>query len=605
VIRFGLTIVMAGAAAATPPAGDQHHATPPAPAQTAPAPIAPGFAAVLAERPFASGPAAWHRIPEEKAWAAIMASSPDDRQDRRWSYAGSLIAQGRGAEALGVLQVMHDDDDDLLLVPAWRRARGVAAAQIGHAADALAALGDPALLRDPESCFWRLRMLVASDQPRAALAQFRCARPALGGRDPGQQRAFVTDVGTAAVTLGLHREALAWLAAARDGDPAANLLRGKASIALGNPQEGRLRLARAAVSGNAEERAAAQLGLIETRIAAKGRADPETLKQLDHLIFSWRGGAVEHQALRLSLRLAEQAHDTPRHLAAGAALFRYVPADDGTAKLVTGLQAALASALAPTSRMPVDQAAGLFWDYRDLAPAGSDGDRLAEALVNRLMDAGLYARAADLLQFRLAARALDVEQGPLSVRIASLRILAGTPAAAVRVIRSTDATPYPADMRADRRRVEAAALDLLGKSSEALAALSDVPDAGPLRAEIYWRARDWAHLAEVGGPALPAPGRLSPIGQAVVLRHAIALAMLGREEALARLRGRYAAGFASLPTAPAFALLTGDAGATDPTALGKAMAALPSASPSGAFGDLLENGSAAMQRPAGKISAGS
>jgi hypothetical protein len=103
----------------------------------------------------------------------------------------------------------------------------------------------------------------------------------------------------------------------------------------------------------------------------------------------------------------------------------------------------------------------------------------------------------------------------------------------------------------------------------------------------------------VGEPALPPPGKLSDVGQAVVLRHAIALAMLQREAALARLRDRYAASFAKLPTAAAFGLLTAKPGTVDPARMANAMASLPSASPAGAIGDLIEQGREARAQPAG------
>ena len=76
--------------------------------------------------------------------------------------------------------------------------------------------------------------------------------------------------------------------------------------------------------------------------------------------------------------------------------------------------------------------------------------------------------------------------------------------------------------------------------------------------------------------------------QAAVLRQAIALAMLGREDGLGRLRARYGPAFARLPSARAFDTLTRPVGTIDPAAVTDAMSALPSASPAGAMGELLD-----------------
>jgi hypothetical protein len=585
-IRAAATMLAAGVAALPPTA----------PAES-PSTVLPPYAAILAEQPLPTGPAAWQPIDDGAAWAALIEAGAGGRQAARWRFAGGLIADGRADAALGILDVMVADDPDLVLVPAWQRARGVALAQGHHPAPALAALDDPALDADAESCLWRMDALASGARDAEALAQLRCALPAINARPPAARRRFILAAATSAVALGRTQPAGAWLALLPDGDPAANLLRGKLLLATGDAQAGLLRIARVAISGTPVERADARLSAIEAALAARRLSTTGALDRLDALVFTWRGDAIERRALRLSLRLSLAVPAPRRALAAGAALFRYNDLGAEGAPLLTMLQTQLATALAPGSGLPLDAAAGLFWDYRDLAPGGASGDRLAESLVTRLQDAGLYARAADLLQYRLT-KAQDVEQGPLSIRVATLRILSGDPAAAVRALRDTDAVVYPDGMRDQRRQVEAAALDLLGRPAEALAAVQDLAGSGPLRAEIYWRARDWAHLAAVGEPVLPPPGRLGEVGQAVVLRHAIALAMLGREDALAALRVRYRPGFAGQETAAAFDLLTGAPSSADPSAIGKAMAALPTASPAGEMGDLIEQGRAAMT-PAG------
>ncbi|HEU0065914.1 MAG TPA: hypothetical protein VFQ57_01600 [Sphingomonas sp.] len=600
-IRAGFAL--AAVAAAVPhgaAAPDAPVAAPIALANMRPAPAPPpsvrlpGFAASLAQQPMPGGMDAWTITPDEDAWAAIASSDPLTRQAVRWRFAISLIGTDRGPDALGVLDVMAQDDPDLKLVPAWRRAYGVAAIMAGHDDDGLMALSDGMLTGDPESCLWRMRALADTAHSVDALHQLRCALPALTGRPQAARRPFVLAAADAAVEIEAFQPALDWLKALPDRDPAANLLRGQAMAALGQAQPARLRLQRVLISGNAEERAAATIGAIEADLASHVTTPAAAAKKLDALLYSWRGDAIEQRGLRLSLQLADTLHAPERLMAAGAALFRYGKPDASTAPLLARMQAQLAAALAPGSGLPLDRAAGLFWDYRDIAPAGQAGDQLAEALCARLQSVGLYARAADLLEHQLAGRPQDIERGPLSVRIATLRILDGSPADAVRVIQSTNAIAYPTAITADRRRVEAIALELLGKSDDALAVLDDVPDAAAIAAEIHWRERDWGKLAAVNASVLPAARRLTTVEQAIVLRQAVALAMLGREPALTGLRNRYAASFAGLPTAAAFTMLTSTSGPIDPAALGKAMAALPSDSPAGKVGELLDEGDAAL-----------
>lgn len=553
----------------------------------------PGFAERLGAMPLAAGPAAWRAIPHDAAWRAITVSNAANRQAARWAYAGSLIAGDRGPEAIGVLDVMRQDDPDLVPVPAWQRARGIAQAQAGHLDTAIEAFSHPALARDAETCLWRLRVLAQGHAARPALGQLACAMSALDARSGRARYPFILAATTAGVADGRYQAALAWLGRLPKDDPAANLLRGKAELALGRAQ-GRPRLERLMLSATPDQAAAAELTLIEAGVTMRTLSARAASRRLDRLLLGWRGGPIEEEALRLSMRLGDAGGDITRTMTAGAILSRYFDLGAEAGPFVAGLQARLAALIAPSSRLPLDQAAGLFWDFRDFAAGGLEGLRLVEALVDRLQAAGLYGRAANLLQYRLTATALDVEKGPLSVRVASLRLLDGDPETAIRTLRTTDDLPYPAAMAGERRRVEAAALSLLGKNSEALAVLEDVPGATAIRAEIYWRARDWARLEQAGMVALPSPGRLNEVGQAIVLRHAIALAMLGHEDALARLRARYATGFSGSPAAAAFAVLTGPPGTVDPAAIAKAMGALPGASPAGAFGELIDASRAAM-----------
>lgn len=556
----------------------------------APAPKAelPGFAADLADRPMIAGPDGWTPISYATAWSALAKASPDRRQAARWAYARSLIGGARGGEASGVLDVMLQDDPDLALVPAWQLARGVASAQAGRSAQALTALGGPALAANSEACLWRMLAMAGAELPRQALGQVACAGPALASRRKSERARFVLAAAGAAIDAGRPALALDWLRRLPDRDAAANLLRGKAELALGRVPAGRLRLERVAKTGLPEQRADAGLGLIETGVAARTLTPAAAIQQLDALRFAWRGGRIEERALHLTWTLANAARDDRHALAAGATLFRAFDLGPDTAPMASALHARLAAALAPGSAMPIAAAAGLYWDYRDLAPAGVEGDRLVGRLADRLSAAGLYARAAELLGYQLTARAQDVAQGPLSVKVAGLHILAGRPDRALATLRATDKIAYPDEMLWDRRRVGAAALQLLGKTAEALSVLDDVPNAEAMRAEIRWKARDWEGLVAGGGSALPGKGPLAEVEQAVVLRHAIGLAMLGREAALTQLRGRYLAGFGTSPGARTFDVLTGDVGSIDPETLAQAMAALPSASPAGKFGDLLD-----------------
>jgi tetratricopeptide (TPR) repeat protein len=592
-----LALLLATAAAIAPASQPPVPAPVPVPAVAAmPVPDAPppvvrlaGFAPRLAQTAPLVSPAAWAMIGDDVAWRAIARSSGVGRQQARWDYARSLIGRGRGAEAVGVLDVMAADDPDLALVDAWRIAHGAALVLLDRPAEAAEALAGNGLDTNPEACAWRLRALAAV-APGSASGLLDCARPAILARSGESRTPFVTAAAGAALEGNKPQLALDWLARLPDRNPAANLYRARADALLGRGAEARLRLGRVEESGNALERVDARLSMIEIG-AANGWLTPAVaIDRLAALRYTWRGGPIEQRALRLGYRLADKTNDLDEALRTGATLFRFYDIGGQGADFVPALQAKLASALEPGSSIPLIRAAGLFWDYRDLMPSGAAGDLMVSKLGARLQSAGLYERAAELFEHQLLIRAVDLAQGPLSVKVATLYILAGRPDRALIAMRKTAQVDYPDTMLFARKRVEAVALSQLGRQAEAFAVLQDVPDAATIRAEIAWHKRDWSTVAAETSGQLPAAGKLSEVGQAIVLRRAIALAMLGKEGELAVLHGRYAQSFARLPAGPAFAVLTARPGLIDPAQVAKAMAAMPSASPAGDIGELIDAG---------------
>ncbi|MBU3078653.1 hypothetical protein [Sphingomonas quercus] len=548
----------------------------------------PGFAADLAQRPSIAGPADWLVVADEDSWKVLARAHGEARQEARWAYARSLIGRNRGAEAIGVLDVMQQDDPDLAMVDSFQLARAVTLVQMNRLPDALATLSRPGLAANPEACAWRMRALSQQGFAAQALGELRCAREALVKRPLASGTPFLLDAAHAAVAAGKPDVALRLLAQLPDRDAAANLGRGQAYVALGKTAEARLRFARVVRSGTRQESTEAALSQIEASVAEGSLKPAAALRQLDALRFAWRGDAIEERALRLSYKLASDTRDLREALSAGATLFRFYDPTRQGPDFVMGLQEKLLASLDAANGLPLDQAAGLFWDYRDLTPSGAEGDALLAKLADRLQTAGLYGRAADLFEHQLFNRARDLSRGPLSVRVASLRILAGQPDRAVIALRRSAQQDYTPDMLRSRARVEAVALSQLGKVQEAFAVIQDLPDAGSLKAEILWKRHDWQGLAAETA-ALPAnAAALSDVDQAIVLRHAIAYAMIGRDDGLVHLRERYSIAFAKLPTGPVFDMLTTSIGTVDPDKLARAMAAMPTASPVGELAALID-----------------
>lgn len=557
----------------------------------------PAAAALSRVPPFAQRLASAAQRPAPALADALIrlgSASLDQRQSARWDYVRAALAVGRVPEALGALDTMLLDEPDIALVAAFALLRGQALATLHRSAEALSALSLPQLLADPEGCAWRARALAEARAAAPLGAQLACAIPALNTRRPIDRLPFVLPAADLATESAQPDLALLWLGAVPARDPGAQLARARAYLARNQLGMAKTLFTAAASARDPAIRAAAQLGTIQAGLAARTLAPADAAKRLDALAFSWRGDRSEDGALWARWALARATDDPAAALKAGATLIRYRPIGPRLPGLIQQVQAILADLLSATSRLPLTESAGLYWDYRDCSPGGSDGDTLVIRLADRLQDAGLYARAADLLDHQLRERARDLAQGPLSVRVATLHILAGHPDKALAALRDTNTTIFPATMLHDRQRTEAVALHQLGRASEAMAVLENVPGGPGLLAEFLWHDHDWTGFAAITGASLPggtnAPARasLGALGQAMILRQAIALGMTNQEAKLAALRARYAETFAALPTAAAFDQLTRPATTIDPAKFTAAMAAIPAISPAGAIADLLE-----------------
>lgn len=584
-LRSILTLaLLAGSASAAMAAGEAGHTTPAHGAQPSAATKAaptgavakpPPFAAQLAEMP-RSAPGARSAIDIPLAWSLVARSTAETRQAARWKLATALIDGRRGPEALGVLETMQRDDSALELVPVWRLAMGKANALASRDAAALIWFNAPELMADPEACAWRIRARAVIDGAEGS-ALLKCAVPAILAHHGADRVAFLLDTAAGLIRSGHHARALRFLAATPDQHSAANLQRGIALLATGQHGAGKLRLERVMLSGTPAERAEADLALIRDGVA-RGTIKPgDAVKRLDALTFRWRGGAVERAALELKWQLAERAHDPVVALVASATLFRHFDLGTQTGPTLTRIQTEL-QALVNDPKRPIAQAAGLFWEYRDLSPTGAPGDLLISNLADRLSAAGLHVRAAELLQHQMQNRAIDIAKGPLSVRIARLLLLADKPDQVLTILRRSDGPDYPAPIAADRQRMQAIATWRMGRRGDALAMLDQIADADDLRAEMLWQARDWARFTEANRAVL-APGR-----NAAVLRQAVALVMLGDEPGLAALRKRYLPSLRGTKAGEALGALASPTGAVNPAALDAAMAGV---SETAADGDLL------------------
>jgi hypothetical protein len=150
-------------------------------------------------------------------------------------------------------------------------------------------------------------------------------------------------------------------------------------------------------------------------------------------------------------------------------------------------------------------------------------------------------------------------------QLAVIRLLDNRPADALKALDIDVGKDVPADMMRQRQQLRARALTELNRSDEALAILANDSsrDADRLRADVFWRTRNWSEAAKVLARLAPPPGdTLERVQAQIVLNWASALTLAGDQLGLSDLRSGYGKAMAATPFADAFRVV-----ADDPTAV--------------------------------------
>ena len=541
---------------------------------------------------------AWTILPPAQAWKNIVASEELDRPKAYWQAAIALLHAEQGQEATGMLDLLVRKRPDAAMNPNYTLARAQALVLMRRDSDGLVALGDPALLRSPQGCLWRIRASAAIPESPDRTPEYNCALPAIDRLSPKSQLPFFIAMARHAYNIGRYPLGLAWIGKIKTVDPEAKILEAKLLFASGRSNEAEKALKAAQSTGDEQARAEASFIKLQRATLNKSQRPAEIIKALDNLRYGWRDHQVELDALAFGFRVASSSNDRKNSLGLGATLLRNFPEESRSREILPEYRKILLSVLDPANGLSMDQSIGLYWEYRDLGPDGAEGDAITLKIARRLEAAGLYERAAQLLQYQLENRAQDIAKGPISIKAAILSVRAGRYDQALRLITDSEGPRYPDDIANTRKKVAAVALTLLGRRPEALAALDEVPDGLAITAEILWHDQQWVDLEAAQALLLRRTGATSPVARTLIFRQALALSMQSKTPQIADLRRRYGGAFAGQPDGAAFDLLTAPADGIDPAAIADAIKKLPSVSPAGAFGDLLSLAPPPKARPA-------
>ena len=509
-------------------------------------------------------------IEAERSLRAAIARLPESEGNKaRLRLARYLLAQGLAPEALGEINLIQSADAKLANDPGLSAMRGAAQYMMGRYADARSALSASALGADPHAALWR-------GMAETRLGDFANARHDLAVSqdvlryypDAWQTRARLAraETGIAQGDLASTNDALDQLSpqlSPRESVEArlyqAQLLAGQGHI---NEAVSRLRtLERTDYLPIAVRATYARL---EIELAAKKVKPADAIATLEQLRYRWRGDEFELKTLRKLGNLYFDAKNWREGLGVLRTAALNFANQDGGRDAQDDMRRAFSDLFLgdkADGMRPVD-ALALFYDFIELTPVGRDGDEMIRRLSDRLVAIDLLGPAEQLLEHQVKERLEGVARSSVATRLAMIYLLDRKPKEALAVLNDTRQTRLPDEVNSQRRLLEADALAGLKQFEAAidLIADDDSPQAGRLRADIYWDSANWAvagaKAEEVLGDRYNASGPLQPGERALIMRAAVAYSLGGDEKALATLRARYADKMNASPDAKGFAIVS-------------------------------------------------
>ena len=486
---------------------------------------------------------------------AVTEVPPEKRNEARLDLARYYMANGFGAEALGILRIIARENPGIGTQPEFRALRAASAILTRQLEEAARDIQDPRLDRYREVLLWR-GILAAEDMdiPRA-IEYIR------GNDGPLQGYSWPLKVRLAATVISIMFEA-------RDVETAGKWIdilshetdkMTRAQLAELRYQQGRL----AEVQGNLDlaheyweglhrgtdlyGSVRAELALVVLGLRQEDLPASEAIDRLERLRFRWRGDEVELTILRQlgDLYLAENDYRNGLSVLRTAAT--YFAGDDASSEITQQMTDAFTDLYlkGEADNLKPVTALALYDEFRELTPAGQDGDDIIQKLADRLVNVDLLHRAAQLLEHQIRFRLQAVPKARVGAKLALIQLLDRNPEAAIAALKSSEYPQLPRDISDDRRRIRAKASFELGRRSEAISLLAgDIShEADLLKADIYWHSEDWAQAARilqrlVGNP--PGEDTVYDGEQArVVLNLAVALQLNNDRDGLNQLRALY------------------------------------------------------------------
>jgi tetratricopeptide (TPR) repeat protein len=506
--------------------------------------------------------------------AAAAAAPASKRLPSRLDLARFYIARGMYPEAKGVLDVALTEQHPAGEQVSANVLRAVAEVMMNRPDDALRDLAGPSVGDQHDAPLWRAIAYAQQGKWAQARDRFKTVEASIATLPIELQRVALKDEMRAAVEVGDFGSAadelndFETIGVPHEMQPGLSVLVGRMAEGMGHSEDA-LTAYRAAADSR-DRPAAAQGRLRETalRYALGDLKRQDVITELESLTTMWRGDETEIEALKILARLyTDEGRYRDAFYVMRSAMSVH-PNWDMTRRIQEEA-AATFEALFLSGKgdsLPPIEALALFYDFRELTPAGRRGDEMIRRLADRLVAVDLLDQAAELLQYQVDHRLQGAARSQVATRLAVIYLMNHKADRALATLQASRAAEVATEVRNQRLLLEARALSEIGRHDIALEVVTHVygREAIRLRSDILWAARRWREAAEqielLYGDRWKDWQPLTEVERSDILRAAIGYALGEDALGLSRFRERYAAKMAQTPDARAFEVASAPVG---------------------------------------------
>ncbi|MDR3525691.1 MAG: tetratricopeptide repeat protein [Rhizomicrobium sp.] len=493
----------------------------------------------------------------------------DAARRARLALAKFYLSNGFAAEALGVINFMQAVDPGLQSDMQLQTMKAAASYQMGRYRDAHNALAGSQFDQDRHAALWRGLASAGLEAWEDARLNLERAEPVLNTYDAETQARVNLAVAQAAIETGHLELADAAMERVSEKLPGSLGLAAKLGRAKLYAAEHRFERADAMFdeiekSGNEGFAVEAIYYRIVTGLQNNTLKPQQAINGLERLRYRWRGDGLELKTLR---KLAAIYFGEKRYregfltLRAAATNF---PNNDAAIQATDDMRTAFIELFlhGKADTLPPVQALGLFYDFIELTPIGSEGDEMIRRMADRLVKVDLLGPAADLLNYQVTKRLDGVARAQVATRLAMVQLMDHKPEAVLDTLRTTQISTLPDDIAHQRLLMEARALADQKHFDRALdlIAVDQLPDTIAMRAEIYWKSGNWPVAGQKAEEALGERFKddkpLSDTERECVMRAAVSYSLAGDQTSLDRLRSNFTPKMKASRDATAFAVVT-------------------------------------------------